>query len=166
MGWTVSNYLVTGVPPEPMGDQNATAAPSGTFDAADGPLNIAANRQEQFVTLCDLVDRPVWSLTRGSPTARRASGTARTQPRTQRGAARPDRPGMGADPDRRRGTGGADTYRAAGTGLAQLARGFFTDLPYPDGSGRQVQVTGNGVLVNGEPLRPTAPPPSARPAQR
>ena len=35
-----------------MGDQNATAAPSGTFDAADGPLNIAANRQEQFETLC------------------------------------------------------------------------------------------------------------------
>ena len=58
MGWTVSNYLVAGVPPEPMGDQNATAAPSGTFDAADGPLNIAANRQEQFETLCRLVGRP------------------------------------------------------------------------------------------------------------
>ena len=58
MGWTVSNYLVSGVPPEPMGDQNATAAPSGTFDAADGPLNIAANRQEQFETLCRLVGRP------------------------------------------------------------------------------------------------------------
>ena len=36
MGWTVSNYQVTGVAPEPMGGQNATAAPSGTFDAADG----------------------------------------------------------------------------------------------------------------------------------
>ena len=41
-----------------MGDQNATAAPSGTFDAADGPLNIAANRQEQFETLCRCVGRP------------------------------------------------------------------------------------------------------------
>lgn len=58
MGWAVSNYLVSGVPPEPMGDQNATAAPSGTFRAADGPLNIAANQQRQFETLCRLTDRP------------------------------------------------------------------------------------------------------------
>src|SRR5580692_392719 len=58
MGWPVSNYLVAGVAPEPMGDQNATAAPSGTFDAADGPLNIAANRQEQFETLCREVGLP------------------------------------------------------------------------------------------------------------
>src|SRR3954464_8596151 len=58
MGCPVSNFLVCGVPPEPMGDQNATAAPSGTFEAADGPLNIAPNRQEQFVTLCELLERP------------------------------------------------------------------------------------------------------------
>ena len=44
--------------PEPMGDQNATAAPSGTFRTADGPLNIAANRQAQFVTLCRLAGLP------------------------------------------------------------------------------------------------------------
>ena len=75
MGWTVSNYLVGGVAPEPMGDQNATAAPSGTFDAADGPLNIAANRQEQFETLCRWSAGPGWSPTRGSPIGRRASAT-------------------------------------------------------------------------------------------
>ena len=57
MGWAVSNYLVSGVPPVPMGDQNATAAPSGTFQAADGPLNVAANKQEQFETLCRIVGR-------------------------------------------------------------------------------------------------------------
>ena len=45
-------------------------------------------------------------------------------------------------------------------GLAQLAhRGFFADLPYPDGSGRVLRVSGNGVLVDGEPLRPAGPPP-------
>jgi crotonobetainyl-CoA:carnitine CoA-transferase CaiB-like acyl-CoA transferase len=58
MGWAVSNYLISGLLTEPMGDQNATAAPSGTFEAAEGPLNIAANRQEQFVTLCRIIDRP------------------------------------------------------------------------------------------------------------
>ena len=57
MGWAVSNYLVAGIAPQPMGDQNATAVPSGTFDAADGPLNIAANKQEQFESLCRCVDR-------------------------------------------------------------------------------------------------------------
>src|SRR6185369_14653964 len=55
MGWAVSNYLVSGAEPQPMGDQNATAAPSGTFDTADGPLNIAANQQEQFERLCRVV---------------------------------------------------------------------------------------------------------------
>ena len=44
--------------------------------------------------------------------------------------------------------------------LAQLAhRGFFTSLPYPDGSDRTVRVTGNGVLIDSEPLRPRTPPP-------
>ena len=57
MGWAVSNYLIGGVEPQPMGDQNATAAPSGTFQTADGPINIAANRQEQFERLCRCVDR-------------------------------------------------------------------------------------------------------------
>ena len=37
--------------------QPATAAPSGAFEAADGPLNIAANKQEQFEILCRLVGR-------------------------------------------------------------------------------------------------------------
>src|SRR5207248_6096127 len=36
----------------------ATAAPSGTFEAADGPLNIAANRQQQFEVLCREIGRP------------------------------------------------------------------------------------------------------------
>lgn len=37
---------------------NMTASPSGTFVTADGLLNIAANRQEQFETLCGLIGRP------------------------------------------------------------------------------------------------------------
>jgi formyl-CoA transferase len=41
-----------------MGNENFTAAPSGTFPTARGLLNIAANKQEQFETLCRLVGRP------------------------------------------------------------------------------------------------------------
>jgi crotonobetainyl-CoA:carnitine CoA-transferase CaiB-like acyl-CoA transferase len=58
MGWAVSNWLIAGVRPEPMGNDNMTAAPSGTFRTADRPLNIAANKQEQFEALCGLIGRP------------------------------------------------------------------------------------------------------------
>ena len=58
MGWAVSNWLLAGVRARPMGNENMTASPSGTFATADGLLNIAANEQGQYENLCDLVDRP------------------------------------------------------------------------------------------------------------
>lgn len=58
MGWTVSNWLMAGHAPRPMGNQNMTAAPSGTFATGDGLLNIAANKQDQFERLCALIERP------------------------------------------------------------------------------------------------------------
>ncbi len=58
MGWVVSNHLNGNVEPQPMGNENFTAAPSGTFRTGGGPLNIAANEQKQYETLCDLVGRP------------------------------------------------------------------------------------------------------------
>lgn len=58
MGWVVSNYLVAGQEPAPMGNDNFTAAPSGAFRTADGLLNIAANKQQQFVAACEVLGRP------------------------------------------------------------------------------------------------------------
>jgi crotonobetainyl-CoA:carnitine CoA-transferase CaiB-like acyl-CoA transferase len=58
MGWVVSNYLNAGVEPIPMGNENFTAAPSGTFRTADGLLNIAANESAQYEKLCDIIGRP------------------------------------------------------------------------------------------------------------
>ena len=57
MGWAVSNWLIAGIRPEPMGNENMTASPSGTFKTGAGLLNIAANKQEQFETLCELIGR-------------------------------------------------------------------------------------------------------------
>ncbi|MEA3095752.1 MAG: hypothetical protein QOJ04_7094 [Caballeronia sp.] len=57
MGWVVSNYLNAGVTPAPMGNENFTAAPSGTFKTGDGLLNIAANETKQFVSLSRLIGR-------------------------------------------------------------------------------------------------------------
>ena len=64
MGWVVSNHLIGGTPPAPHGNENTTSAPSGTFSAADNPINIAANRDEQWQTLArhlgraDLLNTP------------------------------------------------------------------------------------------------------------
>ena len=58
MGWVVSNWLIAGVRPEPMGNENMTASPSGTFQTGKGLLNIAANQQQQFEALCRLLERP------------------------------------------------------------------------------------------------------------
>ena len=57
MGWVVSNHLIAGQDPVPMGNENFTAAPSGAFQTGNGLLNIAANKQEQFVSLAKIIGR-------------------------------------------------------------------------------------------------------------
>jgi crotonobetainyl-CoA:carnitine CoA-transferase CaiB-like acyl-CoA transferase len=57
MGWVVSNWLIAGERPQPMGNENMTASPSGAFRTGQGLLNIAANQQQQFETLCRLIGR-------------------------------------------------------------------------------------------------------------
>lgn len=60
MGWAVSNLLVAGRAPQPLGNDNVTASPSGTFRTGDGLLNIAANKQEQFEALCHVLGQEEW----------------------------------------------------------------------------------------------------------
>ena len=57
MGWAVSNELIAGQPARPMGNDNMTASPSGTFATGSGLLNIAANKQEQFEALARVIGR-------------------------------------------------------------------------------------------------------------
>ncbi len=64
MGWVVSNHLIAGATPAALGNENPTSAPSGAFQCADGLLNIAANKDEQWVLLAkhlardDLLENP------------------------------------------------------------------------------------------------------------
>ncbi len=55
MGWVAANLLIGGQQPMLMGNDNFTAAPSGTFKTQDGYINIAANKQEQWESLCDVL---------------------------------------------------------------------------------------------------------------
>lgn len=58
MGWVVSNHLIAGWQPHRAGNENIAASPSGVFRARDTSFNIAANKQEQFEALAQLIERP------------------------------------------------------------------------------------------------------------
>ena len=162
MGWAVSNYLVSGVEPLPMGDQNATAAPSGTFQAADGPLNIAANRQEQFETLCRLIGRE--HLVHDERFA------LREDRKIHREALNVEiNDGLAAAPaawwEETLSAHGVPAARvrtvAQAVELDQLRhRDFFTDVEMPEDGGRRVRVRGAGVTVDGRSLKPASRAPT------
>ena len=58
MGWVAANLLIGQQQPVLMGNDNFTAAPSGTFRTLDGHINIAANKQEQWEAVCDVLKLP------------------------------------------------------------------------------------------------------------
>jgi len=58
MGWVAANLLIGGQQPQLLGNDNFTAAPSGTFATADGAVNIAANKQEQWEAVADELGVP------------------------------------------------------------------------------------------------------------
>jgi crotonobetainyl-CoA:carnitine CoA-transferase CaiB-like acyl-CoA transferase len=164
MGWAVSNYLVAGVAPQPMGDQNATAVPSGTFDAADGPLNIAANKQEQFERLCGCVDR--FDLLADERFATRERRKLhRDELNRELNEALATRTAV--EWEQLLTAAGVPAARILtvpeAVELEQLAhRRFFTEVPFPGPSGqdgRHVRLSGSGVLVNGRPHHASGPAP-------
>ena len=58
MGWVVANLMIGAQEPVLMGNDNFTAAPSGVFRTADGYINIAANKQEQWESVADVLGVP------------------------------------------------------------------------------------------------------------
>jgi formyl-CoA transferase len=58
MGWVAANLMIAGQEPQLLGNDNFTAAPSGTFATKDGYINIAANKQEQWESVADILGLP------------------------------------------------------------------------------------------------------------
>lgn len=58
MGWVAANLLIGHEQPQLLGNDNFTAAPSGTFKTKDGYINIAANKQEQWEAITEALDVP------------------------------------------------------------------------------------------------------------
>lgn len=161
MGWVVSNYLQLGMEQQPMGNDNFTASPSGTFQTGDGPINIAANKQEQFEAVCDVVGRP----------------DLKTDPRFSERQARLDnRPALTEQLEKAMASNSASHWRAAlnaagvpaGEVLSvpqilahpQIAdRGMIATFKDVPGVGRDVQVARAGIKIDRAPVTTDTPPP-------
>ncbi|GAB4230261.1 MAG: CoA transferase [Methyloligellaceae bacterium] len=161
MGWVVSNYLIAGVEPQPLGNENFTSAPSGTFQAKDAPLNIAANKQEQFEALCgvlgreDLLTHPDYA-TRDERKANRYALKAELEKTLRTRAA--------AEWARSLNAAGvpAGVIMSVPEILAhpQIAeRGMLADFEAVPGAGRDIRVARIGVKLDREAPGVDAPPP-------
>ena len=161
MGWAVSNYLVAGREPKPMGNDNVTASPSGTFRTGDGLINIAANKQEQFEAVCRVVGRPEWIAD-----ARFADRHARLQHRVELKALLDEALAAHSTDDwwQRFNDAGvpAGPVYTVPQALAhpQIAnRGMVATFENAPGVGRDVRIVRTGFKVNGEAPTVAAPPP-------
>lgn len=161
MGWVVSNHLVTGKEPVPMGNENMTSAPSGAFRTADGVLNIAANKQEQYEILCkvlgreELVTDPRFVTREDRKRNREILRDELEISLEEKTAAEWDRilldTGVPAAPV-------APVSEALR--LDQIRhRGLISELDVAAGSGT-IQVLGLPTHVDGESVRPDTPPPT------
>ena len=161
MGWVVSNYLATGQSPQPMGNENFTAAPSGAFRTGGGLLNIAANEQKQFETLCDVIGRP--ALKSDVRFARRESRKLhRYELKTEIEAGLATAPA--AEWEQRLNDAGvpAGQILSVPEVMAQPqvgGRGFVLELGTVPGLGRAARVTRGGYRVSGVSMQPAMPPP-------
>ena len=161
MGWAVSNYLIAGVEPTPNGNENLTSAPSGTFEAQDGPINIAANEDEQWVALaghlglaalCTHPDYATREDRKRNRAALKAALEAVLGTRPARDWARElNRIGVPA---------GAVLSVPEALESAQVAgRGLLAEFPDVPGVERDVRVMRTGVRLDGAALRVDTPPP-------
>lgn len=161
MGWVVSNHLIAGQTPAPHGNENPTSAPSGAFQAADGLLNIAANKDEQWVLLTDhlglsdLQDRADYRT-------REDRKRNRLTLRAELEAVLQTKPAQIWEAELNQIGVPAGAVLAVPEALAapQVAdRGFLADFPNVPGVGRDVSLVTTGVKLDGEAPNVAHPPP-------
>jgi len=162
MGWAVSNHLVAGREPKPMGNDNVTASPSGTFRTGDGLLNIAANKQEQFEAVCRVVGHAEWI-----DDARFIDRQARLQHRSAlttllEGAMAAKSAAQWWQLFNDAGVPAGPVYSVAqALEHPQIAgRGMVATFKDAPGVGRDIRIVRTGFKINGEAPSVDAPPPT------
>ncbi|MDW3688090.1 CaiB/BaiF CoA-transferase family protein [Cupriavidus sp. CV2] len=161
MGWVVSNYLIAGKTPAPMGNENMTASPSGAFHTGEGLINIAANKQEQFEAVCRVVGRPELATDarfaqRQARLANRAELTRELETELAKKSADAwwklfNEAGVPAGPVYSVPQT-LDHPQVSGRGMI----GEFADVP---GVGRDIRLVRTGFKLNGEAPSVDTPPP-------
>lgn len=160
MGWVVSNHLNADVDPQPIGNENFTAAPSGTFRTADGLLNIAANEQKQYEALCRLVGRPdlIDDPRFAERQARKDNRQAMNAELTSALAARPAREWEALMNEAGVPAGCVLTVPEVMAEAQVTLRGFVETLDATGRGGRGLRVTRPGFLLD-EPFPEASGPP-------
>ncbi|MEK9751813.1 MAG: CaiB/BaiF CoA-transferase family protein [Rhodospirillaceae bacterium] len=161
MGWLISNYLMAGTVPVPLGNDNFSASPSGTFRTGDGLINIAANKQEQFEAVCDVIGRPDLKTNsrfaeRQARLENRAALTTELEQAMQTKSAakwRREMNAVGVPAGRVLSVPDAVEHpQIAGRGMI----GVFEKAP---GVGRDMAFARPGIKLDGAPLKTETPPP-------
>jgi crotonobetainyl-CoA:carnitine CoA-transferase CaiB-like acyl-CoA transferase len=162
MGWVVSNHLVAGVDPAPQGNENPTSAPSGAFRAADGLLNIAANKDEQWEILARHLGRDDL-LERADYATREARKANRHALRAELETVLTTRPARDwARELNRLGVPAGAVLSVPEIVAHEQVRGRgmvarFDDAP---GVGRPIELLRTGFRIDGAPQSVDAPPPA------
>ena len=159
--WLVSGFLNAGAVPHPMGNQNHSAVPSGSFQTKEGLLNLTCNEQSQFEAFCDAVGLPQlkgdpqWS-DRQERLKRRDQFHELVKPALMTRTAA-EWEAYFAD----KGVPCGKIYSIPEImAHPQLAhRQFITEFAEVPGTGRGASVPGLGFRYEGEDLAPKAPPP-------
>ena len=161
MSWVISEQLISGRAAVRHGNDNAASSPSGTFQASDGPLNIATNTQKQFEALCrtcareDLITDERF-LTRARRKEHRVALTGELDSALgARSASEWEELLADVSVPAGRLLNVDEALRQEQIGV----RGLVHEVEVGVGGRDSVKVLGSGVHVNGQTLAPSLPPP-------
>lgn len=161
LGWALSDSLIGGQPSRPRGNDNPTAAPSGTFRTADGMINIASNQQVQFERLCDALGAADLAAD-----PRFADGESRKLHRNELTVCLERLLSKRGSAEWIECLGAAGVPVGEVLSVADVMRmpylhddGFFEAVPMPGEADRTVTVAGSWLHVDGHRPRPTGAPP-------
>ena len=155
------NYLIAGVEPQANGNENPTSAPSGAFQTGNGLINIAANKDEQWVLLtdhlglADLRERAAFATRKD----RRRNRLALKSELEEVLKTRPARD-WAKELNRIGVPSGAVLSVPEILEMPQVAdRGFLNTFEDVPGVGRDIQVATTGIKLNGAAPAVETPPP-------
>ena len=162
MGWVLSNHLIGRQEPAANGNENPTSAPSGSFRTGEGLLNIAANKDEQWLLLCqhlerdDLPTHPDYR-TREDRKANRLALRAELETNLRAKSAlewEAELNALGIP------SGAVLTVPQVLNSDHLQSRDFLEDFPSTPGVDRAIRVVSTGLKIDGQRPKVTTPPPA------